>query len=115
MVEPIKVQQFIFSDKKLSPHLLIKIMLDLLLGDWEDWVLKFAVLVCLFNESADVIDRETLESVVFIEFHVVELAESCLGLGGGLVGDVESLVPDIALLAHLDTDQPIFLPDLLGI
>ena len=55
----------------------------------------------LFDDLAEVIDADALEGVVLIELEVVELVEGRPGLVLGLVGDVEGLVADAVLLAHL--------------
>ena len=64
----------------------------------------------LFDDLAEVVDADALEGVVLIELEVVELVERRPGLVLGLVGDVEGLVADAVLLAHLHRDEAIFLP-----
>lgn len=68
----------------------------------------------LFDDLAEVVDADALEGVVLIELEVVELVEGRPGLVLALVGDVEGLVADAVLLAHLHRDEPFFSPIFLS-
>lgn len=78
MVQPVQVNHISLSNHELIAELLVKVGLDFIFGRGKAWrdegAVKDAALL-FFDETADIIDGVALQSVIFVEFKVVELSE----------------------------------------
>lgn len=83
VIEPIEIEHIGLADYELVAELFIQVVIDLMFGERELGRLERAVekvLLLLLDEAANLVDRVTLESVVFVELEVVELGKGSLGL-----------------------------------